>query len=112
MAAGRRDITIVKGDDYAHVVTINERIAGVVTPINITGRTFTAVLKLTASQVVPTATFVCVVTNGPAGEVTITMANAVTSTLVTGCYVWSLKQNTGGIITTILEGKADVVLVS
>lgn len=79
-----------------------------VLPINITGRTYAAVMKETASQTLPTATFVCVVTDATAGEITISLGHATTSALVTGCYVWDLQQNASGVLTTILGGKANV----
>lgn len=104
MAAGKRDIEIIKGDDYLHVVTL-ETDTG---PINITGRTYTAVLRKTAGQVVPDATFTVTVTDAPNGEITITLSSAITTTLNVGCYEWKLTQNASGVISTILRGKADV----
>lgn len=109
MAAGKRDIEIIKGDDYAHVVTLNTRVAGVLTPINITGRTYMAHLRKLVSQAIPDATFTCTVTDGMAGEITITLANAITEDLRVDCYHWDLQQNAGGILNTILRGKATVV---
>lgn len=107
--AGRRNIEIIRGDDYSHVVTLATRSGTTVTPINITGRTYMAQLRKAKSQTLPTATFTCVVTNGAAGEVTITMAHAITAFIDPGCYYWALQQDAGGILNTILAGKADVV---
>lgn len=109
MAAGKRDIEIIKGDDYVHVVTLNTRIAGVVTPLDITGRTYTAQIRKVKTQTTPDATFTCTVTDAANGEITITMANAVTATLRVDCYFWDLQQNASGILNTILAGKATVV---
>lgn len=107
---GKRDIEIIKGDDYSNVVTMSTRVNGVVTPTDITGRTYTAQMKETASQVLPTATFTCVVTDATHGEITITLSHTITSTLIPGCYVWDLKQNASGILTTIIGGEAKVKL--
>lgn len=107
--AGKRNIEITRGDDYSHVVTLATRSGSVVTPVNITGRTYTAQLRKAKSQVVPDAAFTCVVTNAAGGEVTITMAHAITAAIDPGCYYWDLQQNAGGILHTILGGKADVV---
>lgn len=107
--AGRRNIEIIRGDDYSHVVTLATRSGNTVTPINITGRTYTAQLRKAKSQVSPDATFTCLVTNAAGGEVTVTMAHAITAALDPGCYFWDLQQNAGGILNTILAGKADVV---
>ena len=103
--AGKRNITIRKGDDYSHVVTITNT-AG---PIDITGRTYTSQFRKVPTQASPDGTFTVTVTNGPAGELTITMPHATTAALTAGCYKWDLQENSGGIITTILAGEVDVV---
>jgi mannose/fructose/N-acetylgalactosamine-specific phosphotransferase system component IIC len=106
VAAGRRDIEIVVGDDYSHVVYIGTRVSGVFTPTNITGRTYTStVFKVISS---PVATMTATVTNGAAGEVTITLADTVTADLIPDCYKWSLKQDASGVKSTILKGNATV----
>lgn len=106
--AGKRNIEIIRGDDYSHVVTLATRSGTTVTPVNITGRTYIAQLRKAKSQTVPDATFTCTVTNASAGEVTITMAHAITATIDPGCYYWDLQQDAGGILNTILGGKAEV----
>lgn len=103
--AGKRNITIRKGDDYSHVVTITNT-AG---PIDITGRTYTSQFRKIATQASPDGTFTVAVTDGPAGELTITMPNATTTNLDVGCYKWDLQENSGGIITTILAGEVNVI---
>ena len=109
MAAGKRDIEIIKGDDYVHVVTLNTKVLGVVTPLDITGRTYTAQIRRVKTQAAPDATFTCTVTNAPNGQVTITMANGITAGLKVDCYFWDLQQNASGIRNTILAGRATVV---
>lgn len=107
--AAKRDIEITRGQDYTHVVTIQTRVSGVATPTNITGRTYTASIKRVKTQATPDASFVCTVTDGPGGEVTLTMADTVTETLDVGCYHWDLWQNTSGADVPILKGEAKVV---
>lgn len=36
------------------------------------------------------------------------MAHAITATIDPGCYYWDLQQDAGGILNTILGGKAEV----
>ena len=108
MAAGKRDIEITIGDDYEHVVYINTRVNGTLIPTDITGRTYTAEIKKGASQPV-IATFTCTVTDGPAGEITITLADTVTEDLTVGCHKWYLRQDDSRVITTILRGKCEIV---
>lgn len=106
--AAKRDITIIKGDDYSHVVTIRQRTGTVVAPVDITGRTYTAHLRKVKTQTTPDAVLTCVVTDAPNGEITMTLANTLTSDLRTDCYFWDLQQNASGVITTVLAGKAKV----
>lgn len=110
MAVGKRDIEIIKSDDYSHVVRLSVRVGADVVPVDITGRTYTATLSKTASQTVPTASFVCVVTDAENGEITISMSHVTTSGLVTDCYVWKLEQDASGVLNKILGGKANVIL--
>ena len=107
MAVGKRDIEIIKGDTYTHV--IRRRVAGTTTPIAVTGYTFTAQLRKVKTQTTADASFSCAVTDGPNGEVTLTMANTVTTALDVGCYYWDLQQVASGVPVTILRGKAKVV---
>jgi hypothetical protein len=109
MAVGKRDITIVRGDDYTHVVTLNTRTAGVLTPVNITGRTYTAQIRKNKTQDSVDATLTCSVTDAVNGEITITLANTTTTNLRPGTYYWDLQQNASGVRNTILRGKAEVV---
>lgn len=104
--AGKRDFSIIKGDDYVHVITIKTRAGD---PIDLTGDVFTSQLRKVKTQVSPDATFVCVVTDGPNGKVTISLSHTTTSALDIGCYNWDLQRSVGGTVTTILVGEAKVV---
>jgi hypothetical protein len=110
VAVGKRDINIMKGDDYVHVINLQTRTGGVTAPVDITGRTYAAQLRKTKTQTTPDATFTCTVTDAPNGEVTISIPSAVTELLAVDCYSWDLQQNAGGVKNTILMGKARVVV--
>lgn len=103
--SGKRNISLTKGDDYSHVVTITND-AGV---INITGRTYAAQVRKVAAQPVADADFTCVVTNGPGGQVTLYLGDMLTDTLQQGDYHWDLEENASGVITTLLAGRLKVV---
>lgn len=107
MAAGKRDIEIIIGDDYTHVVYIGTRTNGVFSPTNITGRTYEATVYKAVTHP-PVATMSAVVTDGPNGEVTLTLSDTVTETLVPDCYKWKMRQDASGVENTILRGKATV----
>ena len=105
MATANRNIEIIKGDDYTHVVTIASRIAGVIVPDNITGRTYTGEISTPTVQ-----TIAIVITNAVNGVITLSIAGAATALLpVGGCYHWFVKQNAFGAVTTILRGTATIV---
>lgn len=102
MATARRNIEIIKGDDYLHVVTIATRVAGVIVPDDITGRTY--------SGQVGTQALTIVVTDAVNGEITLSIDDADTAAMRVGaCYNWFVEQDAFGFITTILRGKATVV---
>lgn len=110
MAAGRRDIEITKGDDYIHVVALSTRSPGTtaLVPVDITGRTYQAMLRKNPAQATPDATFTVAVTDAVNGELTISLPNVTTTALPAGCYKWDLQQNASGVINTILRGDATV----
>lgn len=109
MSAGKRNIEIIKGDDYSHIVNLQTRTGNVYTPIDITGRVYTAQIRKVKAQLVPDAAFTCVVTDAVNGEITISMASEITADLKVGCYYWDLQQDASGVINTILSGEATVV---
>lgn len=87
------------GDNVTRVISFVG--ADRTTPINITGRTYTA-LAFNADGTTA-ATFSTSV-SGAAGQVTISLANTVTTTLGAGAWRWSLVENASGVITTLLVG--------
>jgi hypothetical protein len=102
-----QDLVTTRGDTLTADVTIFG--SDGTTPINITGRTYTSMVRLNYDDVSPAATFTCTVTNGSAGELQMVMSAASTAVLRAGNYYWDLQENASGIITTILAG-AFVVL--
>lgn len=99
---GEQDIVITRGDTVTLVATMT---TNGTTPINITGRTYTSMVRANYQAASPSATFNCVVTNGPAGEVTLTLTAAQTEVLMAPYnYVWDLQENASGVITTVLAG--------
>ena len=107
--AGKRNIEITQCEDYSHVITLNQRVAGVVTPINITGRTYSASLKKVKTQAVPDAVFTVVLTDPTDGEFTLYLGDTITCNLDVACYHWDVWQSVSGTNTPILKGEAKVV---
>lgn len=97
---------ILRGDDFADVVTINE--GAPAAPVDVSTRTFTAQLRQTpAGDVV--ATFSIDMTAAASGEVGYSLADTITEDLA-GSYVWDFQQETaGGVIRTLMGGKFEVI---
>ena len=92
---------IVRGDDFADVVTIKE--GDPAAAVDVSARTFTAQLRSTANATTVVATFVIDMTNAATGEVGYSLADTVTDDL-SGNYVWDFQQDTGGVIRTLMGG--------
>jgi len=105
---GKRDISLVKGDDYTHVVTITSDGS---TPIDITGRAYTAMVRRDkATTGTAEATITCTITTAASGILTLTMSDTVTDALNPGYrYYWDLQEVSGSTTTTILAGTVSVL---
>jgi hypothetical protein len=104
---GKRDITFVKGDDYTHVITITSDGS---TPIDITGRTYTAMIRRDKEATgTADATITCTLTTPASGILTLTMTDTVTDALTARRYWWDLQEVSGTTTTTILSGTANVI---
>jgi hypothetical protein len=104
---GKRDITFVKGDDYTHVITITSNGS---TPIDITGRTYTAMIRRDKEDTgTAEATITCTLTTPASGILTLTMSDTVTSALSARRYWWDLQEVSGSTTTTILAGSVTVL---
>lgn len=99
MSTATVNIDTYVGDNVSRLISFVA--ADQTTPINITGRTYT-VLAFNADGTTA-ATFATSV-NGAAGQVTITLANATTTSLGAGAWRWSLVENASSVITTLLVG--------
>lgn len=106
---GRRPISIVQGDTYAHEITIVG--SNGVTPVNITGRTYAAQIRRDPTiSGTPDASFTCTITNGPGGILVVSMSAALTDTLIAAVlYFWDLQETSGASVTTLLAGKVDLL---
>ena len=91
---------IVRGDDFADVVTINE--GDTPEPADVSARTYTAQLRRTKNGAV-VANFVIDSSGAGDGEIGYSLADTVTDDLE-GSYVWDFQQDSGGVIRTLMGG--------
>lgn len=101
-----QDLVVVRGDTLTIGVTMT---TNGTTPINITGRTYTSMVRQNYDDPSPAATFTCTIVSGAAGTLQLVMSAASTAVLEPQNYYWDLQENASGIITTVLAG-AFVVL--
>lgn len=104
--AGELNIVTTRGDTCTLTITIT---SDGTTPINITGRTYTSMVRRNWDDPTAAATFTCTVTNGPSGILVIALSPTQTAALDDANYFWDLQENASGVITTVLSG-AFVVL--
>ncbi len=97
-----QDLVVVRGDTLTITVTVYQ--SDGTTPVNITGRTYTSMVRQNYDDPSPAATFTCTVTDGAAGELSMVMSAASTAVLEPQNYYWDLQENASSIITTILAG--------
>jgi hypothetical protein len=76
------------------------------TPINITGRTYSAQVRAKASSSTPLATFSCAIVNAANGIFACTLSATTTAALVPANAVWDLQEVNGSVVTTLLTGPA------
>jgi len=105
-APATQDLTITRGDTETVVVNLT---SDGTTPINVTGRTYTAQLRTTPEISIISASFTCTVTNGANGQITCVLSSAASALLDPGYYYWDLQENASGAISTLLSGMVTVL---
>lgn len=94
---------ILRGDDFADVVTISENEV----PVDVSTRTFTAQVRSTPDGEVVVAMSIDM-TEAASGEVGYSISDTDTADL-DGSYVWDFQQETaGGVIRTLMGGNFEV----
>jgi hypothetical protein len=101
-----QDLVVTRGDTMTVNVTMT---TNGTTPINITSRVYTSMVRANYDDPTAAASFVCTIVSGAAGTLQLVMSAASTALLEPYNYYWDLQENASGIITTVLAG-AFVVL--
>lgn len=98
-------LLVIIGDTKTVSVTMQD---GSGSPINITGRTYSAQLRPTVDSSTVLATFTCSITSASAGQMNATLSATQTAGLSAGSGIWSLRETSSGVVTTILEGPVSI----
>ena len=110
MAAIRDDIGIVEwhatsGDTWARTFTFTEDDPPTFTPIDVTAYTFSAKLYTErGTAVAALATFTVAITDGAAGEISVTLAAATTTSIAAGTYWFEVQWTNGSSVRTPVGG--------
>lgn len=103
---GKQDLTFVRGDTETVQVTVTSDGS---TPVDITGRTYAAQLRVNPDIAAISATATCTVTDGANGVMQAVFSATATAALAPGYYSWDLQETNGAIVTTILAGTVTVL---
>jgi len=98
-------LNIVIGDTKTVSVTMKDSNGAA---INITGRTYSAQLRAAIDDTSPLATFSCSIVSGAAGTMNATLSATTTAALTAGDAVWSLRETSSSVVTTLLEGPVKI----
>lgn len=106
MAAGKYNIQIDQGSDFAIDLTVKED--GVVK--DLTGYSARAQMRAKKSDASAAATFTCTVTNAAGGVIKMSLPNATSSSLTAGRYYYDLEIYTASdaIVKRLLEGEVTI----
>ena len=106
MAAGKYDIVIDQGADFALEIALAEDGSA----INLSNHTASAQLRPTPTSNTLTATFTCSITNAALGKLTMNLGYALTANIAAGKYYYDLElhNTSANSITRVIEGVARV----
>lgn len=97
----RLDYRIVRGDDFADVVTIKE--GDPAAAVDVSARTYAAQVRADADGEI-VASMAIDMSEAASGEVGYSIADTATDDME-GEYVWDFQQTTGGVVRTLMGGR-------
>lgn len=103
----QRPIEIVRGDTYSHEIRVKDS-AGT-SPVNITGRTYTAQIRPAQDSATLLASFTCTITDGANGILTLSLAAVTTAAIAADHAYYDVQELNSGVTTTILGGPVTFV---
>ena len=106
MAAGKYDIVIDQGSDFAIEVQIQQNSANV----NLSTHSARAQLRPTPTSSTKTADFTCSIVNASQGKIKMSLGNTVTANISYGKYYYDLElvNSSDSSVTRLIEGVARV----
>lgn len=114
MSAGVANLLIQQGETFSRLITIEDSLG---VPINLTGYTARAQIRLTAQSTTIAASFLCTFdADRSTGKITISLTDTQTSAItatgdtysVLSTYTWDLEIIVGSTVTRLLNGTVTV----
>jgi hypothetical protein len=97
-----RELFVNQGANFASVITVTDENDQ---PANVVGCTFSSQIRKSYYSANASANIGCSITDGPNGNVTITMAPSVTANIPAGRYVYDIfYTNTANTVNRAFEG--------
>lgn len=104
MAAGKYNILIQQGADFAQTITLKDSVLG--TPVDLTGATIRGMVRVAYTDAAPQCSFTVENTDLVNGQFTIKIPSATTTTLSFDVGVYDVEvQYASGIVDRVLQGK-------
>ncbi len=91
----KANIVIDQGTDFSALIDVESSAGGSIGVYDLTGFTVASQMRKTYASASPAATFGCS-HNGALGQISITLANAVTNALEPGRYLYDIEITSGG----------------
>lgn len=92
-----------QGANFNNIITLTDDTSN--TAINITGYTVRSQMRRSYYSVNASANIVCTITDGSAGQVTMTLGASNTSNLTPNRYLFDMETETpSGVVSRVLEG--------
>lgn len=114
MTAATLDLTIERNTDFSQSLILQDSEGS---PLNLTGYTFTSMIKRAATDTNALISFTCTVPTPANGTIILSLTNAQTSALVTTGVdytaptnlVYDVVQNVSGVKTRIVQGSISLI---
>jgi hypothetical protein len=97
------NLSLYMGDDFTMTINVQNPDG---TPVDLTGSTVTGMVKKSASDTTAAGNLTCtLVTPATGGQISVLLANTVSSGLTTGPYVYDVQwKSAGNMILTLIAG--------
>lgn len=107
MRPAKRNIALVRGDDYRHMVTFTDEAGD---PLDVSAKSYAAQVRAHPDDAAILADFTVDDAGAATGTIWLTIDAATTALLAVGRRAWDIQETDGdGFVTTLMGGAVDVL---